>query len=335
MAQISIQILSTDSIAINITELDAVNYTNKPREVDLEILDQDSGSTISYSNIITIPNGVADYYKIIDYSLFEGVHYQITAIIYYYTAPESEGGGVRTKAISNSVEFYQEPTTPLWMTVAHHEVITKSTEFENFQIYSNTLHRFTIRCPYGGKAKFQAVFADANNVSTIMYLSDTRYFDNTLGVPEDILISGSAPLEYDIVADEEYYFWVRARDAEHSGNKWIIIELPTQSGDEDSRPDRFVWTYAKVKGQPFNLTADEWNSLTTNINKVRAYKQLSRYSFTIAEQNKPLTATMYNQVKSAIQGISGAGAGINEAFKGNPVTADCLNILVESINKVE
>lgn len=101
-----------------------------------------------------------------------------------------------------------------------------------------------------------------------------------------------------------------------------------------SRPDYFSWTYTKRSGRAFNLTADEWNELTSNINEVRRYRGYSNYSFTTAYSGDNFTAKMYNQAVNAIKGISGYGTYIYTVSKGEEVTADLLNDLRDELNAV-
>lgn len=104
--------------------------------------------------------------------------------------------------------------------------------------------------------------------------------------------------------------------------------------DPSTRPNKFSWTNAKASGNPFNLTATEWNNLTENINDVRVYKTMAEYSFTTAVKGNNFTATMYNQAVKAIKGISGYGTSLSEVSKGDTVTAKKLNDLVTAINAV-
>lgn len=85
----------------------------------------------------------------------------------------------------------------------------------------------------------------------------------------------------------------------------------------------FAWTTEKVQDKPFNLTAAEWNALAAFVNGKRS----TAYSFTAAVKEKPFTAAMYNQMVAAI------GTG-TEVEKGDPITADLLNALVDNANNM-
>jgi hypothetical protein len=85
----------------------------------------------------------------------------------------------------------------------------------------------------------------------------------------------------------------------------------------------FAWTYPKVAGGKFNLTAAEWNGLWTAIEA-----NLGRsYSHTKAVAGNTFTAAMYNQAVDAI----GKGTKVS---KGGTITAALMNALVTNVNKM-
>lgn len=85
----------------------------------------------------------------------------------------------------------------------------------------------------------------------------------------------------------------------------------------------FAWTCEKVEGEPFNLTAVEWNALCDFVNSKRS----RTYSFTAAVKGNDFTAAMYNEMVEAI------GTG-TEVEKGDPITADLMNELVTNANNM-
>lgn len=112
-----------------------------------------------------------------------------------------------------------------------------------------------------------------------------------------------------------------------------------------ARPNTFSWTNGtynpysgvveKVKGDPFDLTATEWNGLCNNINAVRQYKGLQTYSFfPTASSGAVFYADMYNQAVYAIQGISGYGSALATVSAGSAITAYHMNILVSELNAI-
>ncbi|MBR5235750.1 MAG: hypothetical protein IKW06_00020 [Clostridia bacterium] len=110
-------------------------------------------------------------------------------------------------------------------------------------------------------------------------------------------------------------------------SSWKSITTP-------SRPSNFSWTYSKVQGGAFNLTATEWNNFTAKVNAFREYKYLSAYSFTYAYKGNDFTAAMYNQAVNAIKGISGYGSYLSTVSKGDTVTAAGLNLLRDELNAI-
>lgn len=123
-------------------------------------------------------------------------------------------------------------------------------------------------------------------------------------------------------------------------------EKITTENPESERPDEFQWTYAKVKGKPFKLTAQEWCDLLDNINAVLEYKGKSKATtgtglaqFTYPSSTDTFTALMYNQcLYQFIQLGLITETEYGESYSvspGDPVTADCLNLLVEMINSIE
>lgn len=99
-----------------------------------------------------------------------------------------------------------------------------------------------------------------------------------------------------------------------------------------TRPGTFSWTNAKVKNQPFNITAEEWNRLQTNINAVRQYKGYGDYSFTSAVRGAVFRASHYNQIVYAIRECGGTGMGT--ATAGNTIYAADINTLRDKINGI-
>ncbi|MEK3725299.1 hypothetical protein [Paenibacillus sp. FSL H8-0034] len=70
------------------------------------------------------------------------------------------------------------------------------------------------------------------------------------------------------------------------------------------RPSNWSWSTPKTSGQPFNLTATEWNQFTDAINGFRTYQNLVTLSFTTApyEVDKLFWSWMFNQALTGIRG---------------------------------
>ncbi len=110
---------------------------------------------------------------------------------------------------------------------------------------------------------------------------------------------------------------------------WMDVSIPAKV-----RPDKFQWTYPKVQGGDFHLTAAEWNAFTANINAMRDYYSLSPYSFSTAQAGNDFTAGHYNQARQAIQDIDGYGTYIPTVRTGDAVTADVMNTIVSELNAI-
>lgn len=143
----------------------------------------------------------------------------------------------------------------------------------------------------------------------------------------------------------------RLNNGQYIARAWIVAENDNYSLQTEeyaftkgtARPPYFSWTYPKMKGGDFNLTKDEWNDFTANINLVRAYKGLPAYNFTTAVHGNYFTAAMYNEARAAIRGISGYGTYIPLVASGDDITADInspypeqniINIIVDELNAI-
>ena len=122
---------------------------------------------------------------------------------------------------------------------------------------------------------------------------------------------------------------------EYSGGQDIYIRAEGEVEEEViTRPDYFDWTYTKKSGGSFNLTANEWNRLTANINAVRSYLGYFEHEFTTAYSGDTFTAAMYNEAVWGFQGISGYGDTLSTVSAGDYITADLLNDLVDELNSI-
>lgn len=135
----------------------------------------------------------------------------------------------------------------------------------------------------------------------------------------------------EVEAGTEYYLWFRAWDYTTAGTVTLHISVPEAA----VRPENFAWTYDKVQGGEFNLTAAEWNGLADKINEFRQYRGLSAYSFSTAYSGSSFMAYMYNQARLAIQEIPGCGGYIPSVSSGGEITAYMMNILVSELNVIE
>jgi len=100
------------------------------------------------------------------------------------------------------------------------------------------------------------------------------------------------------------------------------------------RPSNFSWTYTKSSGSNFNLYASEWNAFFIKINEFRAYKNLSEYSFSVANTGYDFYAFMYNQAITAISSMNPSIALPPTRNSGNIIYATNINQLVSSLNSI-
>lgn len=100
------------------------------------------------------------------------------------------------------------------------------------------------------------------------------------------------------------------------------------------RPNNFYWTYSKYSGGYFNLTANEWNALTDQINQFRIYKELSEYAFYLAYFNDDVPAYMFNQAVYAISGMNPPTPPPSTVSPGSTIYAWQLNGLINSLNSI-
>lgn len=230
-------------------------------------------------------------------------------------------------------EEYVEPDDPTW-SAASVRSIGKITSEYNRSFYTSeyTLYPHSFTFADSGTARFYC-YSDGD---TIGYLTQSRYYDSTYGEPDDIITyddNGSGDFDFtcEVEANTTYYLWVKYYFGDDSGYLDLYIEPPEKA---PTRPSNFSWTYAKVKGEAFNLKATEWNNFTSRINAFRAYKGLSNYSFTYAYKGNDFTAAIYNQARKAIQAISGYGTYIPTVSAGQDITAYMMNVLVSELNSI-
>ena len=256
-------------------------------------------------------------------------------IEYYVTAGVEYNIYVRgcTGSEQGWCTLYIEPPTPSWThTLTSLGKITSDYSLSAY-IDTYTLKIYKMSFATSGVA----TFSTSSSLDTKGYLNTSSSYDTSDGEPSSYLAydddAGSGnnfSFSYNVEAGTTYYLFVRCYSATSSGTVTVSITAP----EEVTRPNDFSWTYSKVQGGTFNLTATEWNALATRINEFRAYKGLSNYSFNTAYSGNNYMAYMYNQARLAIQGISGYGTYIPTVSSGDTVTAYAMNILVSELNSI-
>lgn len=95
--------------------------------------------------------------------------------------------------------------------------------------------------------------------------------------------------------------------------------------------DRFEWDTGKLAGQPFLLTAVEWNRFVAWV-KARLEKNgidSRKLNLKDVVQREEITSRDYN---SATAGLNELGANVPFAAPGDSITAECLNVLKDQLN---
>ena len=103
---------------------------------------------------------------------------------------------------------------------------------------------------------------------------------------------------------------------------------------KNTRPANWSWSSTIEKGKPIKVTAVEWNNFCTRINKFRTYKGLTTYNFTTVSKGMSISATIVNQARTAINGITGHGTLPSKAASGEAITASFFNTLKNALNAI-
>lgn len=128
-----------------------------------------------------------------------------------------------------------------------------------------------------------------------------------------------------------YRFYFQVYDNQFN----LAIVDRTTTTAAPTRPSNFAWTTAKVSGQPFNLTASEWTALANAVRAFRAYKSVAPYSFSnTGFTGIVFTAIHFNEMRSAIAGMSPPTSAPASVAALSPITALQLNRLRDSLNSI-
>lgn len=127
-----------------------------------------------------------------------------------------------------------------------------------------------------------------------------------------------------------YYFEARIRETMGGAVETVGMNVTT---DSPPKPAALSWS-TRVTGQNFYLSASDWNSLTSKINEWRIYQGNGTMSFTTAYSGSDLTASMFNQVRNAIEALNPPTVAPASVSSGDPVTAAKINRLGDSVNSL-
>jgi hypothetical protein len=126
-------------------------------------------------------------------------------------------------------------------------------------------------------------------------------------------------------------YWIKVYAYDFQGNSSGASVQVTYTA---ARPTNWAWHTSKDKGQPFSLTAVEWNSFQTKIDQFRVYKGYTPYPFTTAVKGQPILYTYFNEVKDAINIMSPPTSVPSTKIKGQEMSGADFNRLRDSLNSV-
>lgn len=145
-----------------------------------------------------------------------------------------------------------------------------------------------------------------------------------------IYYTGSTSYSFSNLNEESYYdVRVRGYTGSITGS-YSNITVRTQA---TPKPSALNWAI-RTSGTNFNLTAKEWNDMTSKINAWRVYQKKSTLSFTVATTGDDLTATIFNQVVSGINTLNPPYSPAASVVKGEDVTAAKINRIGTSIDSL-
>jgi hypothetical protein len=131
----------------------------------------------------------------------------------------------------------------------------------------------------------------------------------------------------------ETYYDVRVKgySGTNIGSYSSILSVRTQS----TLPSPLAWT-DRSSGQNFNLTAKEWNDMTSKINAWRKYQNSSAttINFPVAFSGNDLTASMFNQAVNAITALNPPYLPAAIVGVGETVTATKINRISDSLDSL-
>lgn len=103
---------------------------------------------------------------------------------------------------------------------------------------------------------------------------------------------------------------------------------------QDNVPTPLSWR-VRTSGSAFDLTAKEWNDLTSKINAWRTHRGLVNRTLTAAVTGNNLTAAMFNQVATELRAVSTPISPPADVGIGDAVTAPRINGLCSSIDSMK
>lgn len=180
---------------------------------------------------------------------------------------------------------------------------------------------------------------DTTDRATIYYqIGGNGYFSQTVSLSgwDYDYITCNMTIMTGALSSTSYTFNVNGYvDSNNCGNDHFSQNL-TATWD-NTRPDKFYWISSSSSLRPDQkisdyITAAKWKELQTNVNAVRVYKGLSKFSFTTYSRGQTITADAYNQIVNAINAMK-SGA-VSTVSKGQTITASVMMALQNGINGI-
>ena len=319
MASITIKNISTDSFQARVTDMYTALYKTVTWYIDGSEWDYEELATSdTSSNWITFDR------------LNPDTEYEITAEIYYetgttdrvieYVVTESQSGSGYEPDMSGVYIQKMTPSNPTTQIAVRLRGLDTSYSEDDWQL-TWYLHNPNL-------SGSTLVASDSENVAA----GDSR--------SSTITFSGLTPeTTYNVECRIHYYV------NGSLSTKWVYLDGVVTESQSSTRPDYFEWDTPKISGGTFNITADEWCGLLNNINNVRVYKGYSEISstsdssaitrFYYPSRGDKMLASMYNQCIYAFENMGLLDYSSYRVLKGDPITADAINFLRDTINSVK
>ena len=182
-------------------------------------------------------------------------------------------------------------------------------------------------------------YGDTRDSATIYYqIGGNGYFSQSVSASgwSDGYITCNMTIATGTLTGTSYLFNVNGYiDSNNCGNDHFSQNL--NATWTKVRPSKFYWISSSSNlksGTEISsyITASKWKSLQDNVNAVRTYKDLSNYSFTTYSSGQTITATAYNQIANAINGIK--SGTVSTVSKGQQITASVMMALQNGINSI-
>lgn len=327
------------------------SVSNGSAEVTIESLNPDySGTTWVQWTVSCLDTG-EEILSIEKNSEDDSDYYYISFdVIYgyqYHVYVEVSGEYIDVDTWGDSAYITAEDTgDPTWTVYRVGDLSISDVYHTDLSLGMGHVNLISVTFRADGTATFYSEGTDSNDV--IAYLSLNERFDTLNGVPIEIEVSDDDSngdrqfkFTYDVTAGTEYFIWVRCWSADATAVTTIYIEPPISDVE---RPEEFEWVYPKNKEETFKLPYDEWCLLLDHINEVRVYKGLQPmesgstvgFFYYPTKNGETFTAVMYNQaLKGITEMMEDSDYTDNAVQPGWPVTADCLNLLMNMINSIE